>query len=401
MTASTVTSTPQRLGLWLALVVLIGLNLRPFITATGPVVGEIASSTGLSFQGLAWLTLLPMFLMGVFAFLLPSLRRIASTRTAMLGALLILGLGCVLRLWVPNGLTLILTAGLCGIGVAVLQALLPGIIKQQFPAHVAPVTGLYSAMLMGGGALGAQLTPMVSEVANWQWGLAMWALPIPFALLCAWWILPKDRPNPQSSLPAGLLMRRPRTWLLIFSFGLINSGYATIVAWLSPYYQELGWSAASSGSLIAVLSIAQAASALSLPTLAARNLDRRKWLWLALSCQALGFASFAFWPTSAPYFWSAIMGIGLGGCFALTLVVALDHFTNPAQAGTLSALMQGGGFIITAAGPWVSASLRELSGSFVYAWSVHLCLVLVVAGLVWRFIPAHYERVMATQTLAS
>ncbi len=88
------------------------------------------------------------------------------------------------------------------------------------------------------------------------------------------------------------------------------------------------------------------------------------------------------------------MGIGLGGCFALTLVVALDHFSNPAQAGGLSALMQGGGFLITSIGPWSSASIRDFSGSFSYAWILHLGLVAIAAVLVQRLIPKNYPSVM-------
>lgn len=381
--------------LWLSLVIFVGLNLRPFITATGPLVHQIAEGTGLNFKGLAWLTLLPMFFMGAVAFLLPGIRRSLSARHIMLAALGVLFLGCAFRLFVPGGATLILTAALCGIGVALLQALLPGIIKQQFPRSVAPVTGLYSAMLMGGGALGAQVTPWVaSATESWRVALAIWALPVLVAVVSAWRVMPKKAPAASAALPSGVLMRRPRTWLLIFCFGLVNSGYASIVAWLAPFYQEQGWSASASGSLVAVLSIAQAVAALSMPTLAARNIDRRPWLWLALGCQALGFASFAFWPNASPYFWSVVMGIGLGGCFALTLVVALDHFSNPAQAGGLSALMQGGGFLITSIGPWSSASIRDFSGSFSYAWILHLGLVAIAAVLVQRLIPKNYPSVM-------
>ena len=54
-------------------------------------------------------------------------------------------------------------------------------------------------------------------------------------------------------------------------FGLVNGGYAAVVAWLAPYYQTHGWSAASSGMLVAILSVAQAAAALTLPMLAARH----------------------------------------------------------------------------------------------------------------------------------
>ena len=52
-------------GAWLAVVVLIGLNLRPFLTGIGPLVASIRGSTGLDYRGIAWLTLLPMLLMGL------------------------------------------------------------------------------------------------------------------------------------------------------------------------------------------------------------------------------------------------------------------------------------------------------------------------------------------------
>ncbi len=45
-------------------VALVGLNLRPFITSIGPLIANIRTATGLSLQGIALLTLLPMMLMG-------------------------------------------------------------------------------------------------------------------------------------------------------------------------------------------------------------------------------------------------------------------------------------------------------------------------------------------------
>ena len=38
-----------------------------------------------------------------------------------------------------------------------------------------------------------------------------------------------------------------------------------------------------------------------------------------------------------------VLGLGLGGCFSLFMLVALDHLPSPTQAGALNALMQGGG----------------------------------------------------------
>ncbi len=179
-------------------------------------------------------------------------------------------------------------------------------------------------------------------------------------------------------------------------FGLVNGGYASAVAWLPPFYQEHGRSAAASGSLLAVLAISQAAAALLLPIAARGRNDRRGWLWLTLAMQGIGFAGLAFAPQSAPLAIAVLLGAGLGGCFALMMIVALDHLPDPAKAGALSALMQGGGFVIAALAPWIVAMLHDGAGGFATGWIVHLACVAVVAGLVANLAPEGYGRAMAT-----
>ncbi len=58
----------------LVLVILIGLNLRPFLTAIGPLSRDIAEALGLGMDTLAWLTLLPLWLIGGGVLLTPALR---------------------------------------------------------------------------------------------------------------------------------------------------------------------------------------------------------------------------------------------------------------------------------------------------------------------------------------
>ena len=88
---------PTRQGLWLAVVVLTALNLRPFLTAIGPLANEISAATGLDLRGMAWLTLLPMLLMGLGAWCGPALQQRLGARRVLLGALAVLALGSALR----------------------------------------------------------------------------------------------------------------------------------------------------------------------------------------------------------------------------------------------------------------------------------------------------------------
>ena len=379
----------------LALIALIGLNLRPFLTASGPILSSIEADTGMGYSGLAMLTLLPILLMGAGAFFAPGIQAAVGTRRGLLAALLVLMLGSLLKLAVSEGLSLIMTAALCGAGVAFIQAVLPGIIKEKFPANVSAVTGLYSAMIMGGGALGARLTPiLVGSENNWQSALAWLALPAGVTLVAAFRILSNAKvAKPDHSLTVALL-RRPRTWALMAAFGLVNGGYSSMVAWLAPYYQSQRWGIATSGNLVAVMAVFQAVSALTIPVLARRSIDRRPWLYTTLLMQAIGFSGLTFFPAASPAFWAAVCGAGLGGSFSLSIVAALDHLPQPEQAGTLTALMQGGGFLIAALAPLATALLHDWSGSFVSGWVMHLGCIAVAFSLYMRLDPARYADVM-------
>ncbi|MBS0284878.1 MAG: cyanate transporter [Proteobacteria bacterium] len=381
----------------LGLVVLVGLNLRPFLTATGPLAPAIRANTGMTLQGMSLLTLVPMLLMGLCAFAGPAVQAAIGVRGAMVWALLLLAAGSLLRLWTSDGAGLVGTAALLGLGVAVVQAVFPAVLKHHFPRQLAVATGLYSAMLMGGGALGARLAPAIAGAAgHWHVGLARPALPALAAAVAAMLILPAaERGDAAPAISARALLRRPRTWLLMVSFGLINGGYSSIIAWLPPFYQERGWSAAASGGLLALMALSQATAALLCPVLARRGRDRRGWLWSTMALQAVGFAGLVAMPDLLPSLWAITVGAGLGGCFALTMLVALDHLPDPARAGALAALMQGGGFLLAAIAPWLVALLHERTGGFAAGWAMHLASVALVACLTIRLAPRSYASALA------
>ncbi|WP_346429018.1 MFS transporter [Paracoccus sp. pheM1] len=383
----------NRQPLMLAVVALVGLALRPFLTGVGPLAAPISAETGLTMQGLSALTLLPILLMGAGAFLGPAIQaRLGAKRAAVL-ALLVLGLGSGLRLGAHSALDMLGSAMLLGAGAAVVQAVFPTIIKREFPRGINLAMGLYAAMMMGGGAFGAQAAPLIAAWSgSWRLALGWLALPAALTALLVALALPPEARAPQGSRQ-GLWhwLRLPRVWLLMACFGLINGGYSSSVAWLAPAFQDLGWSAGASGGLLAVLAVGQAVSALATPVLASRGSDRRPWLGICLAMQALGFAMLVLHPEAAPYPIAFLLGAGLGGCFSLMMIVALDHLPDPAQAGALAALMQGGGFLLAAIPPWILALLHDLTGSFTLGWALHLAAVLAVCALALRLSPASYR----------
>jgi len=386
----------NRQPLMLAVVAMVGLALRPFLTGVGPLAAPISAETGLTMQGLSALTLLPILLMGAGAFLGPTIQaRLGAKRAAVL-ALLVLGLGSGLRLGAHSALDMLGSAMLLGVGAAVVQAVFPTIIKREFPRGINLAMGLYAAMMMGGGAFGAQAAPLIAAWSgSWRLALGWLALPAVLTALLVALALPPEARAPRTARQ-GLWhwLRRPRVWLLMACFGLINGGYSSSVAWLAPAFQDLGWSVGASGGLLAVLAVGQAVSALVTPVLASHGSDRRPWLGICLAMQALGFAMLVLRPEAAPYPIAFLLGAGLGGCFSLMMIVALDHLPDPAQAGALAALMQGGGFLLAAIPPWILALLHDLTGSFAPGWALHLAAVLAVSALALRLSPASYRRAL-------
>ncbi|ATY77111.1 MFS transporter [Aeromonas veronii] len=383
----------------LVLVILIGLNLRPFLTAIGPLSGEIGRTLSLGMDTLAWLTLLPLWLIGVGVLLTPRMRSLASATTLLGLALLLLGIGSAMRFDAQSGALLIASAALCGLGSALVQGVLPALIKQAFAHKVPLVMGIFSACMMGGGALGASLTPRLAASLDWSRALALWSLPLLLALGWLGWKVRLPRAT-AVAIPHGeqRLITLPRSWLLIVCFGIINSGYGIVVAWLAPAYMANGWNAAQAGELVAWLALAQTTSGLGLPLLAARSQDRRPWMGLAIAIQLAGFGGLWLAPASAPMLWCMLCGAGLGGSFSLIMVIALDHLPDPRRAGTLSALMQGFGFMLAATGPLVAARLYHLFGDFAAAWQWQLGGLLLMSLLVLRLDPRHYPRVMGLPT---
>jgi CP family cyanate transporter-like MFS transporter len=384
-------------ALWLGVIVVIGINLRPLLTSISPLMTTIRAATGLSFYGASLLTSLPVVAMGIGAFGAGALTRtVGETRGVALG-LLAIGLACGAR-WATaaSGDGLLFTAALAGVGVAAIQALLPAVMKQRFHTRVPLAMGVFSASIMGGGGLGARLSPWVSNATgSWHAGLAVWAIPALLALIC--WLGLNLRSSAgvaaQSAVTrpvAPLLWRKRRAWTLGLYFGIVNGGYTTLVAWLPAFYQQRGVSVTDSGSLLAGMTMFQAAAALLLPLAAAPFRDRRPWLVLGLSAQFVGLLGLILWPDAAPLVWVGVAGAGLGGTFSLTLVTAMDHSADHRVAGKLVAFTQGVGFIVAAVAPVFAGIVRGWSGGFGAAWIMLAVSIAAMIAVSCLFSPRSY-----------
>lgn len=372
----------------------LAMTLRPTLTSTGPLLEEIRLSTGIGLQAASLLIVLPMLCMGIFPLLLPWVGKRLSESAWITGGLLAIACAGLWRLWLGSGWSLIASAFVGGTGIAIVQALAPGVVKRWYPRRVPLAMGIYSAALMIGGGLAAMLSPLVAQhYGSWQAGLAVWLI-LPIIALLLWWFRPNEEIETKHTGVQINFFSNRRAWLLASYFGLANASYACMIAWLPSYARDLGWSAQSSGELIGFMTIFQVLGALGAPALSARRLDRRPWLFCAVGLQVVGIIGLILMPASMLILWVAVIGCGLGACFSLTLTVALDHLSAPRLAGALTAFVQGIGFIITAIIPYIAGVLREWTGSFQAVWLMLLVTLIGMLLVTIKFTPLGYAKAM-------
>ncbi|SHM91779.1 MFS transporter, CP family, cyanate transporter [Pseudomonas asturiensis] len=380
-------------GVWLMVgVVLVALNLRPSMAAIGPLLSAIRLDIAMGFTAASLLTMLPVMTMGLAMFVgMGIARRMGSHRTVML-SLALIGVATLARLFLDSAAELIASAVLAGLGIAMIQAVMPGLIKSRFTANVSLCMGLYVTAIMGGAAIAASFSPMMlARTGSWRFGLAIWAV-LALLALCFWLA---QRTAFRDLMPCGpsrkpSFSRLPRAWTLGVFFGLGTACYTCVLAWLAPYCLENGWSEQDAGLLLGYLTLMEVVSGLLTPALANRSRDKRLVLTPLLSLMVVGFMGLILMPHHFSLVWTGLLGLGIGGLFPMSLIVSMDHYDDPRQAGSLTAFVQGVGYLIAGLSPLLAGMVRDVTGSFSGAWWSLIGLIAVMLLMVARFNPRHY-----------
>ncbi|QYG05753.1 MFS transporter [Janthinobacterium sp. PAMC25594] len=373
-------------ALLVAAIILLGLNLRPILAAIGPLLDSIQASTGISNADAGLLTTVPVFAMGVCALAGAQLqRRLGVARGISLG-IAIIAAACALR-WPLHGSSgLIATAALGGLGIALVQALLPAFIKRHFPARAGQLMGFYTTGIMGGAAIAAASASPLAQSWGWNALLALWALPAVAAALL-WRRAAAARVDVSGGAGASLPVGSGRAWLLMVFFGIGTGAYTLVLAWLPPFYTELGWSAADSGLLLGALTLVEVLAGLVISSIIHRFPDRRILLLSVLLCVLGGLACLIVAPAQLALPAVILLGCGIGSLFPLSLIVSMDHVTDPAGAGALLGFVQGGGYIIASSMPFIAGLIRQHSSSLAQAWMVMAGGVVLLLLIAVRFAP--------------
>jgi len=369
--------------LFLLILILVALNLRPALSSLAPLLDRITQDLGLSTLAAGLLTTLPVICLGLFAPLAPRLAgRLGAERTLSL-ALVILGIALWLR---ASDLTLLLYLGtlLCGGSIGIAGTLLPAIVKREHPERADLFTGVYTMALCLGAALAAGLSvPLANWLDSWQASLSCWALLVVIALPV--WRLSMPHPWPRR-LPAGQ-HDTPRLWHLplarqiTFFMGCQSSLAYIVFGWLPFLLQQRGLSDVEAGWLMAASVMAQVLTALLAPVIGRMGRDQRPAILLLLACSAVGLLGLMVGPLSLRWLFAVLLGFGQGGSFSMALTLLVLRSNDARLAGALSGMAQGTGYMLAALGPLAVGILLEFTNDLDVIASLFALILIAAAAL--------------------
>ena len=303
----------------------------------------------------------------------------------MLG-LFILLVACSLRGFSTSLTGLMGTALLGGASIGTIQALMPALIKKAYTQTASTIMSLFSTGIMAGAAVAAASAEPLFSWLTLKPALAMAGVLALLALML--WLPLVKQPQGEQTAHESVTLSSSRTGLLLLFFGVGTGAYTLVLAWLPPLYIQAGWSARSSGYMLAWLTLTEVAAGFAVSALIGKFPDRRVPLITVLLLLLAGLLCLVFAPGTTPVLSTLLLGIGIGALFPLSLIVTFDHARTPAQAGKLLSKVQGGGYMIAALMPLVAGIVRDSSVSLTSAWLVMSAGVVLLIAIAFTFKPA-------------
>lgn len=384
-----VTEVTRPRWLVLATLALVTLNLRTALSSIPAVESDIEAATGWSATVIGALTMLPVLCMGLFALVVPRLARRIGRRQTVALALALITVALIVRLGGDIPGVLHVSSLVAGIGIALAAGLVPAVVREQLPTQVGVATGLWTAAMMTGAALGGALTvPLAAALGSWQAALAAWALPAALALV-VWWLVEEsdgqrdaDRSATLARPPVrvrDLPWRSRPSWALTLYLLLNSVVFYTALAWLAPMHVDNGASAESAGFLLGAFTVAQIAGALLLPPLVERFPGRRLVFAGVVATTGLALMAIAVAPTAAPVLAASVFGLALGGGFAMGLALLSEWGADPSASARLTAMAYSVTYVVAAFGPLLAGVILDATGS--WTWVFALLVVVCVLQL--------------------
>ena len=276
-----------------------------------------------------------------------------------------------------------------GVGIALANVLLPGLLKRHFPNHITTVTSAYVLMMGVGATVCAGSTvPMAYFADSSDFGMAGWAFSliclsaIPIIALIIW--IPQIKSANQyleskSNHTHKYLWRSKEAWSITMFMGLNALLMYTFIAWLPTILSENGYTEQDAGIIYGSFQFFSILPAFVLPPLM-KLFSNKRIVSIKFVCVVLvGILGLIISPDYS-ILWSSAIGFGAGGGFIIAMSLLSIRTNHSSQAAALSGMTQCIGYSIAAIGPIFTGALHTATGS----WQVPLLCCFTIA-LIWCY----------------
>nr|WP_211247572.1 MFS transporter [Cryptosporangium arvum] len=395
LTRNTPKSGPATPWLAMTALVLVALNLRPAVTSLGPVLEEVRADLGMSAGLAGLLTSVPAVCFAVVGVTAPALARRFGSDAVILAGIVALTAGLAIRPLIGGVPEFLALSALALAGIALVNVLLPVVVKQRFGTRVGAMTGVYSTALNVGATTAAAATVPVASVFgdSWRFGLGVWAAVAALALLP--WVFLLRRPavtspavsspavsspavsSPAVSSPAGAtpgadaveapvvkrMSSSTTAWALATYFGLQATAAYVIMGWLPQMFRDAGLSAQTAGLLFAVTSLLGVPLSYGLGALAGRLRSQSVLAVVLAGFGLAGYTGLFLAPAGAPWVWAVLLGVA-NCAFPLALTMIGLRGGNAGSVVRLSAFAQSAGYLLSIPGPVIVGVLYDHTGGW-------------------------------------
>ena len=311
----------------LSLLWLCGACLRLTVLATPPVVPLLHADLHLSETAIGWLSSLPPMLFAVVA--VPGALLIArfGILPALVMGLLINAFGSAARGVYPDAISLYVSTMIMAAGVAIMQPVLPPLVRTWFPQRIGFATAIYTNGLLVGETLAVALTipfllPLVND--SWRLSFVVWSAPVLVTALlviaCVSTLGGAGQASTSTNRKWWPDWRQPLIWRLGLILGSINAMYYVTNAFLPDYVIAAGRPDLISESLTA-LNLCQLPASVVMLGVAGR-LVKEPWAYrvtggLAALCVVGMMTTTDFWIVV----WAGLLGFVSSMTLVLTLAL--------------------------------------------------------------------------------
>lgn len=360
-------------GISVFVVILVSCTLRAPITSVGPVLDQISSALNLDNFESGLLTSIPLIIFATCSVLVSRFSHQLSITKFLMYAMIVLSIGLVVRVsGTESGL--FIGSVFIGLGICIGNVVTPGYIKNNFPAKIGLMTGVFAIAMNLTAALASGYSVIIGQWTGlgWKGSLGVWVIVAVLALLIALLELlcgKKEKIQPKESVVIVSkhdrnMFKSKQAWAISIFMGIQSLVFYSLVAWLPAVLGSHGMPEKETGWVLFVIQFSMLPITFIGPIIALKMKNQRLMIPFICATMLLSVLMFTWFKTDYIYLTATLLGISNGMSFSLSILFFSLRTKSSYNAIRVSGMAQSVGYLIAATGPTIFGKLYDWDTSW-------------------------------------